>query len=48
MTTSRSLEDIGARVFDAHGTLFDFAAAAGRCRDALDFAMSSLDIDDDA
>ena len=87
MNASPSLKDVGACVFDAYGTLFDFAAAAGRCRDALgdkadaltdlwrtkqlqytwlrslmgayiefwqvtgdalDFAMSSLDIEDDA
>ncbi|MAF96505.1 MAG: haloacid dehalogenase type II [Rhodospirillaceae bacterium] len=29
------IEDIGACVFDAYGTLFDVAAAAARCRDAL-------------
>ncbi|MEE8351448.1 MAG: haloacid dehalogenase type II [Rhodospirillales bacterium] len=29
------IEDIGACVFDAYGTLFDVAAAANRCRDAL-------------
>lgn len=29
------LEDIGACVFDAYGTLFDVAAAARRCRDEL-------------
>ncbi len=87
MNASPSLKDVGACVFDAYGTLFDFAAAAGRCRDALgdkadaltdlwrtkqlqytwlrslmgayiefwqvtgdalDFAMSSLEIEDDA
>jgi len=29
------IEDIGACVFDAYGTLFDVAAAANRCRDEL-------------
>ena len=29
------IKDIGACVFDAYGTLFDVAAAAARCRDAL-------------
>ena len=29
------IEDIGACVFDAYGTLFDVAAAAVQCRDAL-------------
>ncbi len=29
------IEDIGACVFDAYGTLFDVAAAAARCKDAL-------------
>lgn len=30
-----SLQGIRACVFDAYGTLFDFASAAARCRDAL-------------
>ena len=30
-----TIRDIGACVFDAYGTLFDFNAAAERCRDAL-------------
>ena len=29
------IEDIGACVFDAYGTLFDVAAAAAHCKDAL-------------
>ena len=33
--THPGLEDIRACVFDAYGTLFDFNAAAERCRDAL-------------
>ncbi len=32
---SAQIEDIGACVFDAYGTLFDVAAAANRCRDKL-------------
>lgn len=35
MSDAASLENVGACVFDAYGTLFDFAAAAGRCRDDL-------------
>ncbi len=35
MATTPALDDIGACVFDAYGTLFDVAAAAARCRDAL-------------
>jgi 2-haloacid dehalogenase len=36
MTTSaRRIPGIRACVFDAYGTLFDFAAAVARCRDAL-------------
>jgi 2-haloacid dehalogenase len=30
-----TMQDIGACVFDAYGTLFDYASAAARCRDAL-------------
>ncbi len=30
-----SMQDIGACVFDAYGTLFDTASAAARCKDAL-------------
>jgi 2-haloacid dehalogenase len=33
--TRSDFEGIGACVFDAYGTLFDFNAAAARCRDAL-------------
>ena len=29
------INNIGACVFDAYGTLFDVAAAAAQCRDAL-------------
>ena len=35
MDTAPALDDIGACVFDAYGTLFDVAAAAARCRDDL-------------
>ena len=35
MSPSHPLGDVGACVFDAYGTVFDFAAAARRCRDAL-------------
>jgi 2-haloacid dehalogenase len=35
MSTHATLEGIQACVFDAYGTLFDFAAAADRCRDRL-------------
>ena len=35
MSDAASLENVGACVFDAYGTLFNFAAAAGRCRDDL-------------
>lgn len=35
MAASKKLEDIEACVFDAYGTLFDVAAAAARCKDAL-------------
>ncbi|MCB2100535.1 MAG: haloacid dehalogenase type II [Rhodobacterales bacterium] len=34
-TPHPDLTDIGACVFDAYGTLFDVAAAAARCNDAL-------------
>jgi 2-haloacid dehalogenase len=35
MNAQASLEGIKACVFDAYGTLFDFASAAKRCRDVL-------------
>ena len=35
MNEPTEFDDIGACVFDAYGTLFDFAAAAQRCRDDL-------------
>lgn len=35
MTEKPALDDIGACVFDAYGTLFDVAAAAARCRGDL-------------
>jgi 2-haloacid dehalogenase len=34
-STPAALSGIKACVFDAYGTLFDFASAAGRCRDVL-------------
>ena len=34
-TNSKPIEGIKACVFDAYGTLFDFAAAARKCRDVL-------------
>ena len=37
-----SLTEIRACVFDAYGTLFDFAAAAKGCRDVLGGAEPSL------
>jgi 2-haloacid dehalogenase len=37
-----SLEGIQACVFDAYGTLFDYASAALRCRDALGDKLESL------
>ncbi len=33
--TTPAFEDIGACVFDAYGTLFDFNSAVDRCRDAI-------------
>ncbi len=38
------IEDIGACVFDAYGTLFDVAAAAGQCRDALGDKADELSV----
>ncbi len=35
MANATTLKNIDACVFDAYGTLFDVAAAAARCRDAL-------------
>jgi 2-haloacid dehalogenase len=32
---STAMQDIGACVFDAYGTLFDYASAAARCKNAL-------------
>jgi 2-haloacid dehalogenase len=32
---NKPLENIGACVFDAYGTLFDVASAAARCKDDL-------------
>jgi 2-haloacid dehalogenase len=36
------LSGVRACVFDAYGTLFDYAAAAGRCRDALGDKFAAL------
>ena len=36
------LEGVQACVFDAYGTLFDYASAAARCRDALGDKLGSL------
>ena len=38
------IEDIGACVFDAYGTLFDVAAAAVQCRDALGEKADELSV----
>lgn len=38
------ISGIRACVFDAYGTLFDFASAAGRCRDVLGDDISKLTI----
>jgi 2-haloacid dehalogenase len=35
LATDAKIQDVGACVFDAYGTLFDVTAAAARCRDAL-------------
>jgi 2-haloacid dehalogenase len=42
MTGSVPLTGIRATVFDAYGTLFDFASAAARCADALGNKVSAL------
>jgi 2-haloacid dehalogenase len=41
-TTGPALPGIEACVFDAYGTLFDFAAAARRCRDVLGDDIDAL------
>ena len=38
------IEDIGACVFDAYGTLFNVAAAAAQCRDALGDKADELSV----
>jgi HAD superfamily hydrolase (TIGR01493 family) len=38
------LKDIKACVFDAYGTLFDFAAAARKCRDVLGDDIDKLTV----
>jgi 2-haloacid dehalogenase len=40
--TAQPLRGIRACVFDAYGTIFDFASAAGRCTDALGDAAARL------
>lgn len=40
--TDMPLQDIRACVFDAYGTLFDYASAAARCRDALGDKLERL------
>jgi 2-haloacid dehalogenase len=37
-----ALSDIRACVFDAYGTLFDYASAAARCRDVLGDRLDPL------
>ena len=38
----KRLDGIKACVFDAYGTLFDFASAAARCQDVPDQKLSTL------
>ncbi len=38
----KRLDGIKACVFDAYGTLFDFASAAARCQDVPDQKLSAL------
>ena len=40
----RAIEGLKACVFDAYGTLFDFASAAGRCRDVLGDDINKLTV----
>ena len=35
MTATAPISDVGVCVFDAYGTLFDYASASARCQDAL-------------
>src|SRR5262249_41515360 len=42
--TEGPLQGVKACVFDAYGTLFDFAAAARRCRDVLGDDIAKLTI----
>ena len=39
---SGSIDGIRACVFDAYGTLFDYASAAARCRDVLGDKLEGL------
>jgi 2-haloacid dehalogenase len=38
----KRLDGIKACVFDAYGTLFDFASAAARCQDVPDQKLGAL------
>ena len=40
--TGGKIQDIGACVFDAYGTLFDYASAAARCKEALGADWAAL------
>jgi len=40
--TAGKMQDIGACVFDAYGTLFDYASAAARCKEALGADWATL------
>jgi 2-haloacid dehalogenase len=40
--SERSFRDVRACVFDAYGTVFDFASAAARCRDVLGDKAAAL------
>src|SRR5271166_6913254 len=42
MSNSRSLEGVHACVFDAYGTLFDFASAAARCAEVPEDRRAAL------
>ncbi len=43
-TDKRPIEGVKACVFDAYGTLFDFAAAARKCRDVLGDDINKLTV----
>ena len=40
--TAGKMQDIGACVFDAYGTLFDYGSAAARCKEALGADWTAL------